>query len=186
MKLLKLTIALLFFSALQLNAQVELKINPIGLLFGGPDLSADIALNHDNSLEPFIGFYNNSNILGTDWDYHSIQGGLSYKYYFNPNEKGTDRFYVGAYTRYRHANLEQRTDSTSYSAMTDKMALGLLIGQKWVSRKNVVFELELGVGRKFFNNIHASDGADTADISGIFNTDVLFRFALGYRFGGNK
>ena len=179
MKSLFLTIAFCLLGILGVNAQTEIKINPLGLLFGSPDVSAEFGLGTSLGIEPFIGF-TSKKFLGGDTKYTALNAGASFKYYFNPH-RGIDRFYAGLYTRFNNGTLKE--SSTAASASYTRLSLGLLIGQKWVSRKNIVFELALGVGRAFVNNVEETNGA-VGDIN--FDLDIMGRLAVGYRFGGSK
>ena len=176
-----LTIAFCVLGILGLNAQTELKINPLGLLFGSPDVSAEFGLTNSASLEPFLGFTSRKTNLGSsDWKYNAVNAGLSFKYFFNPH-RGIDRFYAGIYTRFNTGTWTFDTDKLT----SQRLSLGLLIGQKWVSKRNIVFELALGAGRAFLNNIE--DGTNGEDYGSLlFDLDVMGRLAVGYRFGGGK
>ena len=176
-----LTIAFCLLGLLGANAQTELKINPLGLLFGSPDISAEFGLSNSASLEPFIGFTSRKRSLGVDdWKYSAVNAGVSFKYFFNPR-MGIDRFYAGIYTRFNTGKWKYDVDEVT----SQRLSLGLLIGQKWVSKKNIVFELALGVGRAFVNTIEdGSSGEDYGDL--LFDLDVMGRLAVGYRFGGSK
>lgn len=180
MKNLSLTIAFFFFGLLCVNAQTELKINPLGLLFGSPDISAEFGLSNSTSIEPFVGFTSRTRGLGSDdWKFTAVNAGASFKYFFNPR-RGIDRFYAGAYTRFNTGSWKYDNEKLGYQ----RLSLGLLIGQKWVSRKNIVFELAFGVGRAFINNLDEGSSGESFDL--IFDLDIMGRLAVGYRFGGGK
>jgi hypothetical protein len=85
------------------------------------------------------------------------------------------------YTRFNTGKWKYDVDEVT----SQRLSLGLLIGQKWVSKKNIVFELALGVGRAFVNTIE--DGSSGEDYGGLlFDLDVMGLLAVGYRFGGSK
>lgn len=120
----KLLIAAAFiFGFVRLNAQTEVKISPVPLLFGYAAISVEQQVKSD---------------FGIDVDLLLIDeffgGNLSAKYYFNP-ERGIDKFHIGAF-----AGLQD-----GYPG------IGFLAGYKWLSRKNITFELGLGVGRAVEN-----------------------------------
>lgn len=176
-----LTAAFCILGLLGASAQTELKINPLGLLFGSPDLSAEFGLSNSTSLEPFVGFTSRNSTLGIeDWKYSAVNAGASFKYFFNPH-RGIDRFYAGIYTRFNTGSWKFDEEKLT----SQRLSLGLLIGQKWVSRKNIVFELAIGAGRAFLNTI--DDGSGGEDYGGLlFDLDIMGRLAVGYRFGGGK
>lgn len=180
MKLLKLTAVAILLSIMHVNAQTEVKINPLGLLFGSPDLSAEFGLSHSASLEPFIGFTSRKTTLGdSGWKYNALNAGASFKYFFNP-QRGIDRFYAGVYTRFNNGSWTYDNEKLGYQ----RLSLGLLIGQKWVSKKNVVFELALGAGRAFLTNLDKTSSGESLSLG--YGVDFMGRLALGYRFGGGK
>ena len=120
----KILIVFAFFFGLQISAQAQadIQINPIAILFGGIQFSADFLLSETGSVEL-------STIAGEDVFGFYGAG----KYYFNPRE-GADRFYIGAFA----------------GGGTDLGGgVGFLLGQKWLSTKGVSFELAIGVGRSF-------------------------------------
>ncbi|MBL7826770.1 MAG: hypothetical protein JNJ57_09075 [Saprospiraceae bacterium] len=106
----------------QALAQTELKLSPIPLLFGY------VALSVEQQINPSFGI--DGDLLLLDG---AFGANISGKYYFDP-ELGIDKFHIGGFLgAYQDAGL----------------GIGFLAGYKWVSRKNVVFELGLGVGRGF-------------------------------------
>lgn len=181
-------VAAILCACANLQAQTELKINPLGALFLNPDFSAEFGVAENIGIEPSVGLSWIS--LTVDGDKFKSSGatfGAQGKYYFNP-EKGIDKFYAGIYLR----GAESKFTSTSSSSGTStsevfsrsRLGAGFSLGYKWVSRQNVVFELGAGIGRKIYNKFSdASNDVNTADIP-ILNLDGFFRFNVGYRFGG--
>lgn len=119
-------ILLLVFHRTQ--AQVEVKLSPIPLLFG------DVALSVEGGI---------SESFGIDGDIYIgsevFLANLSGKYYFNPY-RGIDRFHVGAFIGYNNG---------FFSEDSGEPGIGFLAGTKIVSRKNILFEVGFGVGRSF-------------------------------------
>lgn len=141
----KLLLITLFIAAVShVKAQFEIKISPIPLLFGGLALSAEGAINES------VGLDGDLYVFGSDFDFNNtfVGGNFSAKYYFDP-AKGIDKFHVGIF-----AGVQESAPG-----------LGFLIGYKWVSRKNIVFEIGAGIGRSF-------DGGALG----------YGKFHLGYRF----
>lgn len=116
----KLLFLSLLVSGLSLQAQTELKISPIALIFGYPAISVEQQLTES---------------FGLDADVFLLDGffgaNLSGKYYFDP-VRGIDKFHVGL-----------------FMGVQEVPGIGFLAGYKFLSRKNVVFELGLGIGRSF-------------------------------------
>ena len=143
--LLLLVLCASFLTQILAQAEVEVKerkafevtTNPLGLLFL-PDafflpVSAEFIINEN------FGAGAEALLIASDGFFGAIVYG-SAKYYFNP-KYGADRFYVGSYlggARLLEAN---------------GFGLGFMIGQKWVSSKNIVFDLAIGGGRDFTRGI---------------------------------
>ncbi len=186
MKTKSIFFALLFITAFTgvATAQVEVKINPVGLLFSRVSANIEFIASDDFGIEgsPFIDFL--SLDLGDDSKYKTFSFGLmgAGKYYFGPQD-GADRFYAGAYLRYKGGKYTVEGGDESDSFTRTRVALGLLTGYKWVSQKNVVFEIGFGLGRSIVDNIKTNDGfsEDIADIP-LLNFDFIGRLAVGYRF----
>lgn len=127
----------------QVQGQTEVKISPVPLLFGAGLVSVEYGLQESWGLE--------ADGLVAAGAYALIFSG---KYYFNP-QFGLDRFHIGMF-------LGGYGGDGSAGA-----GIGFLLGHKWVSAKNVVFELGLGAGRGFSDDIPVVPYA---------------KFHVGYRF----
>jgi hypothetical protein len=112
--------------------------------------------------------------------------GVNGKYYFGPS-KGIDKFYAGIYVRGGQNKFENSVQGNTTEGFTrNRLGAGISLGYKWVSRKNVVFELSSGIGRKIFSKYSNTTGSvNTADIP-LLNLDGFFKFNVGYRFGGGS
>jgi hypothetical protein len=109
-----------------LNAQTELKVSPVALLFGG------LAFSAEQQITPSFGL--DADILAA---VDGFGANLSGKYYFDP-QQGIDRFHIGIFA----------------GGITDNgVGGGFLAGYKWVSSKRIVFEAGVGVGRTFDGGI---------------------------------
>lgn len=151
-------IAILTFS-FQSNAQIEVSTNPIGLLFNTYIISVDYHTSPDWSFGGEMGI-NTANSTRTASAYYA-----NAKHYFNPFSDAK-MFYVGTFAGVFSYNYEIITLGENQSTF----GVGFMGGYKLVSRKNVVMDLGLGLGR------------------GVINSGVLpyFRANLGYRFGTVK
>ncbi|GJM33402.1 MAG: hypothetical protein DHS20C18_24030 [Saprospiraceae bacterium] len=167
------------------TAQVELKINPLGLLFSRVSVAAEFVISDDFGVEgsPFIDFLSVN--LGDDTKYKTLSAGMmgAGKYYFGPSD-GADRFYAGVYLRFKSGKYTVENGDESDGFKRSRVALGILTGYKWVSEKNVVFEIGMGLGRAVSNVITTNDGfsEDFSEIP-VLNFDFVGRLAVGYRFG---
>ena len=114
-----LLISLCAISFGRVSAQVELKISPVGLLFETVAISVESAVSENFGLDVDAIF--NSEVSGFN---------VSGKYYFIPKYR-IDGFHIGVFT----GNLG------------DDFGFGFLAGTKLVSKKNITFEIALGIGR---------------------------------------
>ena len=179
--------ALIMLGAFSLSAQTEIKINPLGMLFASPDVALEFAANESIGIEPTIGVsFPSVTIDGTKLKSTGFQAGVLGKYYFGP-EKGIVKFYAGLYTRMGTSKFSSEDDNGTEEGFNRfRLAIGITTGYKWVSKKNVVFELGLGTGRNLTNKF--TDNTGSFDTSGIpfLNFDLFLRLVVGYRFGGGS
>lgn len=142
-------ITLLAFTAFQAKAQFEIKLSPIPLLFGS------VAFSVEGAVSESFGLDGDLLLLTDDFSDPVLGANFSGKYYFNPS-KGIDRFHVGVFI----GGIIQESVP----------GLGFLLGYKWVSKKNVIFELGGGIGRSL-------DGDSVLGYG---------KLHLGYRFNGKN
>nr|MBS0037323.1 DUF3575 domain-containing protein [Saprospiraceae bacterium] len=159
-------------------AQVDVTINPIGLLWGNISLGADFALSENFSIEGQVGY--SSGDEGNS-KYSGIPITAYGKYYFNPN-RGTDKFYLSAFTRFVSRSYKDDDGSTSNFEYTQtRLGLGVGLGYKVVSAGNFVFDIGFGVGRAIIDNTNFKSGDDEILVDW---PDIMFagKLAVGYRF----
>lgn len=167
------------------SAQFELKTNPIGMLFSRPELAIEYGVGPSFGLEGTLllnlGKYQ---IDGSNYDLDkSTNMILRGKYYLKP-DAGIDRWYTGVYTKYQKGK-GKAFDSSNYrqDIKTSRFAIGFLLGYKWVSKHNVAFELNAGLGRIIMANVHYSDVRGTKqDETGTLKLDGIGTITIGYRF----
>ena len=107
------------------------------------------------------------------------------KYYFNPS-KGCDKWNIGPYVKFQQANGKgtDNSNNTSSEVSRTRFAVGFYTGYKWVSRKNIIFELGFGLGRAFVNKYKSDDTSLNLADYPVLNIDATGKLAIGYRFGG--
>ena len=161
--------------------QVELKINPIGILFNNPDVAAEFLIAENFGVEGKVGvrWYK----VNDGFDEYKANGFNiigSGKYYFKPDQ-GCDKFYIGAYLKFGNSTADASNSDDSFS--NTRLALGPIIGYKWVaSSGKVVFELGFGVGRAFVNDWGDANDSFLDDVP-LLDIDFTGTLAVGYRFG---
>ena len=186
MKKLNLVLAIAMLISVSLTAQVDVKINPIGALFNSPDVAVEYNINEDIGVELTLGldYGKIANILGEDLKKSGFKVRVAGKYYFGP-EDGCDKFYAGLYLGPRSFSVKDDDgDAFDFGYKVSAFTAGLLGGFKWVSRKNIIFEIGIGAGRAFGETIEYNDPDNTAVVDGL-GLDFIGTLAVGYRFGAN-
>lgn len=173
-KLLVASLALL--PATQAFSQVDISLNPLGLLFGSYGVSVEKVL--DNNIGVSAGMsYLNREVF--EIDYTGFSADALFKYYFNPRvREGADQWYAGVFLQYADLNSNHDSDELKVSALS----LGGAGGYKTVSRKGIFFEIALGIGRNLtstyeLNGVNDEEFDDFAEYVPAF----YGKLALGYR-----
>ncbi|MCA0235400.1 MAG: DUF3575 domain-containing protein [Bacteroidetes bacterium] len=178
-------------SSSNLNAQVDVKINPIGLLFSNLNVAAEFGVSDNFGVEVAPGFgWNRLNLLNdNDYSGSVVRVGVNGRYYLNPNDKGLNGFYIGGYTRYAGGTYTYKGDTETDKFNSTRFALGFLVGGKIVARnEKLIFDFGTGFGRALVYKFTDPNGSDEVDLSDIpfANWDIPFYLSIGYRFGGGK
>lgn len=177
-KLLTLPLALLF--VISLNAQIDVKINPIALLYASFDVAAEFGISESFGVDvaPILNF-GTQNYNSDEFKYTRFGIVANPRYYVSP-KNGVDRFYVGAYAKFLTGKAKFE-DVTGWS--NTRLAIGANLGYKVVADSGFVFDIGFGVGRAFVNNY---EGEDLVDFSEEFleaiDIDFIGRLAVGWRF----
>ena len=189
----KILFSLLFLgSFFATNAQVDVTLNPVNLIFSGRgDLSAEFGATEDIGVEAIASYLTPGNVILKAIGYEEGQGfgvALLGKYYFKPSENGLDKFNMGLYTNYKAVNYTAKEDSNLPDGERRAFSGGVYFGYKSVSKKNIVFDIGFGLGRYFKNDYQDTNG-EGLDISSIpyINFDWFGKLGVGYRFNtGNS
>lgn len=173
--------AFLSFFTQTANAQIDVSVNPVGLLFGDLNVGADLALSDNFSVEAAVGLGTNEidDVKGTN-----IPVNVVGKYYFSP-KYGADRFYIDAFLRYVNRQWNYDEESPYADFTSNRFGLGFGIGYKVVSKGGFVFDIGLGAGRALIDEDNYEDGGQREDIEW---TELMIqgKLGIGYRFGGKK
>jgi Protein of unknown function (DUF3575) len=173
------------------QAQMELKINPLGLLFSNANLSLEFRASEYIGIEPSAGISYNNIFIADDFNSIGRRYGVNTKYYFKP-QKGFDNFYSGIYLRGEQTNFKGKGLNSGFSYSRNFFAIGYSAGYKWVSKRHIVFDVGLGIGRKLVYKqtepTSNTTGPAIIEIQSIESPylDGFFRFGVGYRFGGSS
>lgn len=188
MKKLFVLIVCVGFLSSSLKAQVDVTINPVGLLFENIRLNIEYGVSQDFGIEGRIApLFNSSSIGEVNYSSLGLGIGVMGKYYFAP-KTSIDGWHVGMYAEGRSNKFEADLDGTIIvpEYTNTRLAIGFYGGYKFVSNKNFVFDIGMGFGRNFVNrsvdaNGNVLDGTDFL----ILQLDYIGKLAIGYRFGGN-
>lgn len=169
---------LLMIATLPTYSQTDISVNPIGLLFKSIDASIEQSLSENFGLEGSANFnFNSYSVLGDDLKSNGFGIRALGKYYFKP-ERGTDKFHIGPYARVGYNSIDYSRDKVS----NFRFAIGFYAGYKWVSQKNIIFEIGLGLGRAFLNKYSSDDSSFNINDWPSFALDGTGKLAIGYRF----
>ncbi len=157
-------------------AQVDVSVNPIGLLFGDIGISGDFAISEDISVDGQINYTSRSFLSSTVTGFSPTVMG---KYYFDPNN-GADKWYAGVFTGIRTLGWE---DTSLGEIDFFSFGLGFAGGFKWVADSGFLVDINAGYGRAFIANFKDSDGNE-ADVSGFPFGNSIFqgKLGVGWRF----
>lgn len=166
-------------------AQMEIKVSPLGLLFGSFKFQYEYGISENMGIEltPRIRF-GTQKIAGVKYSQSGFGLGANYRYYFNPS-KSIDKFYGGVYCNYSGGTLKVDTDKITN---TD-LAVGFLFGYKVVSsNEKLIFDFNVGGGRALIRKFDDGTGTSSVNIADIpfFNWDIVSALSVGYRFNSGK
>lgn len=180
-RLMILALAVFTLSSFNANAQIDVTVNPIGLLFGDLSVGADFVLSDVFSVEGTIGIGGGSDDF-TNLKWSNIPVTVVGKYYFNPDD-GADKFYADAFLRFVSRSYKADGDTNFSEYSQTRLGLGVGIGYKTVSRGGVVFDIGFGVGRALVDNTKFENNGEETTVDW---PDIMFqgKLGIGYRFGG--
>jgi len=197
----KLLFTLIFGTVFTIQAQYEIKLNPIMTALGQADISGEYLISEtfgvELSLQPYFGkayeFSNSQNFTGKQ---SGMGEKLRVKYYYSPYNGG-DGYYVDLLV----TNASITTIGEKYQKEIDGeyvdiqktfkqsyLGIGFELGHKSVLDSGIIFEYAVGLGSFLSNNMKIiPDPLDTEGktIEGESETPLFFtgKFVIGYRFG---
>ncbi len=196
----KKIILMLAFTAtiFSLNAQknIEVKINPIGFLFGRYNVSGEYLVNEHVGIDvsPVINNFSTTAFVkieeGTKGTIKGFGMQVAGKYYMNPDQ-GCDKFGIGMYASSSSNKIATYISNVKEDEYKQtRVSVGFLVTYKWVSNQGVTFEVSGGGGRNFLNKLvdtaTNTTVVETNSVTGVGTWDTTARLAVGYRFGGKK
>ena len=183
MKKVFLTLAIVVLASIAGKAQIEVKINPIGAIFGSIPVSLEYVATDNIGIEATAAYsYSKGDFFeGTTKASGLVLAGL-FKYYFNP-DKGGDKFYAFPYVRYatRKFTFDDAFSNGEVTATWNAFGAGFGIGYKWVAESGLLLDIGGGVGKNFTGEFTYDDPTYGESIS-VPSINGMFRISLGYRF----
>ena len=179
--------ALFVFGFAGAQKKFEAKINPIGALFGTPDISGEYIVNDNFGVELGVSFaFGKTTAISVNGSEKPTQSGLGFKlagkYYFNPDE-GCDGWYGGLYFRQESLSYSYPSGFSSADYKANIVAAGIDIGKKWLFDSGVLIEIGFGVGRPLSESRTFGDSNNPNSKLDIeLGIDFTGKLALGYRF----
>lgn len=158
------------------HAQIDVTLNPIGILWANVSVNGDFVVADNFSVEGSLGL-GSGKLAEQEWNNFNFT--TLGKYYLNP-EDGADNFYLDAFLRYVNRNYEATNDFGS--ATTNRFGIGFGLGYKVVADNGFVFDIGVGGGRALYSNTdYEIDGDDFG--SGWNKIMLNGKLGIGYRFG---
>lgn len=168
------------------QAQFEAKVNPLGAIFGRPDLSAEYIVNDNFGVELtagiIFGTVPGASLEGSEKPKQSGFGvKIAGKYYFSPDDGG-DGWYGGLYLRQESEKIDYASDSLLGDYNSSVFAAGVEVGRKWVFDSGFLVESAIGVGRPLSEKREFSSSDDDYNVAFDIGIDLTYKLAIGYRF----
>ena len=136
--------------------------------------SANIEISYEYILNKYSGVGASLTIGLDNEDFANLRFAFTpfyRQYFFNKKDFGARGFFVEGFAQYSVFESLGNTFNTSDNEDTfSAFGLGFAVGQKWVSKNGFIFEISLGIGRRF--------GGDVPDADEIF---ARGGFSIGYR-----
>ena len=159
----------------------ELKINALMFVAGAVDITYERLLNQDAGvgLTVLTGFSKESNLKFSVSPYYRLYLGKKYGAGFFAEGFGmfnvfenNDLVYNGYYfDSILNQNIFYSNIKVPVKKISD-FAVGFGLGGKWITKRNVFFEVSFGVGRNLFNS----------DLNKIYENEIVVKFgtSIGY------
>jgi Protein of unknown function (DUF3575) len=166
------------------NAQTDVKLNPVGIVFSSSSLTVESALKHNFGLEgTFGGIYQNFQIFGEGYNNYGINGRAQIKYYFDDKSKNNiDGFWSSFYL----CGLSKRTNTilnNQTNVYINRLGFGFGGGYKYVNKQHVVIEFSTGIGSIVMNTNQDANGNNVPNNTLPYPIEFFGSFKIGYRFG---
>ena len=178
------------------EAQHDIKINVLGLLYSNYSGSYEYVLNKRSGINLTAGYFTTPRILKgiIETGYSATGVALEYRYYFNESEIDASGFWVSPYMKYSRKKYKSipadvSVDSVSVDIpITDytsqKLTLGAALGVKFAINNMIIIGGYLGTGRAIYTKEYISNESLTEEQKDFLNKlDSKWQFRLGINVG---
>jgi hypothetical protein len=171
-------------------AQFDVSIHPLPLIRSDINISLEYRASDEIGIEltPQLEFdgYNRYSAPGSNRiRFNSVGFGarLIGKYYLMP-AKGCNKWIIGPYLKFRQTTEKQEGIASGTNFTGTRYAVGFYSGYKFVSRRKIIMEIGMGLGRAFISEEDSINyGAQNFIDIGNVNIDATANLTVGYRFG---
>ena len=185
-----------------LQAQHDVKINMLGLIFGNYGVNYEYVISPEMSTGAGINYYiykltstDFSGTTTTELTYTGFNISPEFRFYFNPDDDA-EGAYAGAYLKYRTATgdgnwyYDPQGILQTTSRTNTGLAFGIMGGKKWVADVGFIFETYFGIGKYIMQNTKYGtpdyeayhDQFTTFELIGLSSIDLRIGLGLGWRF----
>ena len=189
----RLLLILLCLPLIGFTQYTELKLNPFGALWDRPDISFEKEVSNKIALEFVLSARygpagtGSSVTVGGQTISEPKQKGIGLAVvgkFFNPFEFPgfNENTYYGMFARYNRLLIYDPNNQYFMDYRRVVGSVGFVVGYKYVSRSDWVFDSGVGFGRAFLENNEFIDNAGTPVVSFKTGLDAYYRFLIGKRF----
>jgi hypothetical protein len=176
----KLFFGLLFtFGCVSLvNADVNVRLDPIGPLIGQYGVDVDFPISSAWTLGPSLKYLNRED---GDFDVSGYSVGVRGNYWFN-GEVLTQGWYFGPLLQYIGVSVEDNSDGSDLEGSANGAGLTAFFGYQWMWES---FNINLGAGPALYtvNDIEVDDGdGNKEEYRGYSGVGLALEFSLGWKF----
>lgn len=166
-------------SNIDASAQIDLKVEPFGIILNAPILSAEYIVTNNISFEGSIGAEYGRRSENGDQHVNGIGVALSPRFYFNP-KKIADRFYIGWSAQFNLAKYRPfNNQSVAFSYTNIRLLSYFYTGYKWIDDNRFSLDIGLGAGRKLLNDFILENGGEIN--IGNREVEIVGHAKIGYR-----
>lgn len=146
------------------TAQVDVKVDPFGIILNSPKVSAEYIFTNSLSMNGKIGTEYGRRSENGDQYINGFSIEVGPRYYFRP-QKIADRFYFQWSIKYGYATYRPfDNQSLAFGYNNIQVSTFISTGYKWIDNKRILVDIGFGIGRHIINDFKLSNG-EAVDIN---------------------